>query len=385
MSKKYSGKKVIKAGEKLRDPYLHEQDPDCFSESADIMSYWRFSHESSLEQAFILVQKLSLKHDKNAIFAKRLKRMVSIVRKLRRFERMQLKNMHDIGGCRAILSNEKRLRKVVRELKKYPEFQVGKGYRIDDYIQKPKEDGYRSFHLVGKFKDNDGQIKSIEVQLRTQIQHYWATAVEIVDLFTGQALKSSIGNQDWKDFFLSVSQQFAIMEGIHLFETLPPQEKLRKYNKEILSNPNRYFEACINAKKHSFALKVIDRLNAFSGSLKVIDTKLTGLKSTEYGYVLLEIDIPNLNLSTRFFPNEESEDAEAAYLASEKEAAEKESLVVALVSTSAVGDIKKAYPNYFADSSKFLSYVDIIQKTSLPKEKNLFERMFSTEKLGDLR
>lgn len=385
MSKKYSGKKVIKAGEKLRDPYLQEEDPGCFSESADIMSYWRFSHESSLEKAFVLVQKLSLKHDKNAIFAKRLKRMVSIVRKLRRFERMQLKNMHDIGGCRAILSNEKRLRKVVRELKKYPEFQVGKGYRIDDYIQSPKADGYRSFHLVGKFKDKDNQIKSIEVQLRTQIQHYWATAVEIVDLFTGQALKSSLGNQDWKDFFLSVSQQFAIMEGIHLFETLPVNEKLQKYNNEILSNPERYAEACLNAKKHSFSLNVIDRLNAFSGSLKVIDTKLTELNSSEYGYVLLEIDIPNLKVSSSFFPNDESKDAETAYLKSEKEAAVKEGIVVALVSTSVVGDIKKAYPNYFADSSKFLSYVAIIQKTKLSREKNFFEKMFSTEKLGDLR
>jgi hypothetical protein len=33
----------------------------------------------------------------------------------------------------------------------------------------------------------------IEMQLRSQYQHAWATAVETVGTFIGQALKSSIG------------------------------------------------------------------------------------------------------------------------------------------------------------------------------------------------
>ena len=47
---------------------------------------------------------------KNAFFAKRLKRSNSIIAKLERFDDMRLKTMQDIGGCRAILVNEKKLR-----------------------------------------------------------------------------------------------------------------------------------------------------------------------------------------------------------------------------------------------------------------------------------
>ncbi len=52
----------------------------------------------------------------------------------------------------------------------------------------------------------------IEVQLRTRLQHNWATAVETVGIFTGEALKSSQGNEDWQDFFRLVSTWFAHKE-----------------------------------------------------------------------------------------------------------------------------------------------------------------------------
>lgn len=52
---------------------------------------------------------------------------------------------------------------------------------MDDYISTPKESGYRSLHLKYKNKnkyrpDYDGL--QIEIQLRTKLQHIWATAVE---------------------------------------------------------------------------------------------------------------------------------------------------------------------------------------------------------------
>ena len=320
MKKQYSGKRIIKAGEQLLDDSLIETDADAFYEAADILSFWRFSHEVALEKAFLLIQDVSLRHDKEAIFAKRLKRMVSIVRKLKRFQKMKLKNMQDIGGCRIILTSEKRLRKVLRDLRKKPEFRLEKGFRAKDYIQKPKDDGYRGYHLIGKFEDAKGQVKSIEIQLRTQIEHYWATALEIVDLFTGQALKSNLGDKQWKDFFLNVSQQFAVMETIHLYENLEFEEKFQKYT-EVLNGKNNELISCGKVQKYSNSLNVVERFNAFAASLQVVDTKLTALEATEYGYVLLEIDIPNSNVSTSFFPNDKPQDAEEAYISSEKEAA----------------------------------------------------------------
>ena len=202
MSEKYTGKQVRRAGEILRD-FNIPTETDEFQWGLEVLSYWRFTHETPLGEAIELLEKSSLNHDKDAIFAKRLKRAVSILRKLLRYQSMSLKTMQDIGGCRAVFSNEKKLRKTVRELKRHPEFRIPNGgYRAKDYIKTPKADGYRSYHLVGKFTAADGTSKSIELQLRTQIQHYWATAVEIVDLFTGQALKSNQGDPEWRCPFL---------------------------------------------------------------------------------------------------------------------------------------------------------------------------------------
>ena len=106
--------------------------------------------------------------------------------------------------------------------------------RFQDFQRlNPKDDGYRSYHLIGKFKDDFGEKKVIEVQIRTKLQHDWATALEIVDLFTGQALKSNQGNKDWKEFFASVSKQFAVMEEIHNFSNLYDDKKFGVYLKEL--------------------------------------------------------------------------------------------------------------------------------------------------------
>ena len=234
--KNYSGKQVIKAGDMLIDPNITE---DKFEEALDILSYWRFSHEKPLAYALNLLQSISLKIDKSAIFAKRLKRFISIKNKLLRFETMNLKNMQDIGGCRAVVANSKKLTQIVRALKSRGEFKNVKGeIRYKDYVKNPKEDGYRSYHLVGYFKNHIG-VKNIEIQIRTRLQHDWATALEIVDLFTNQSLKSNQGRESWKEFFKNVSEQFALMESIHLFN-LDKANKTEEYL--AIVNKNELFK-----------------------------------------------------------------------------------------------------------------------------------------------
>ena len=44
------------------------------------------------------------------------------------------------------------------------------------------------------------------------MQHVWATAVETMGTFLGQALKSRQGDQEWIDFFAIVSSVFAYKE-----------------------------------------------------------------------------------------------------------------------------------------------------------------------------
>ena len=369
MAKKYSGKQVTRAGELLLKANIDKTE---FESSMDVLSYWRFSYETPLTEAFEILRDITLKIDKTAIFAKRLKRYVSIVNKLRRFKNMNLRNMQDIGGCRAIVPNLKKLNKVVRELRKRSEFKNSKGTitRFKDYIINPKPDGYRGYHLIGQFNDEYGKKKDIEIQIRTSLQHDWATALEIVDLFTGQALKSNQGDNNWKEFFANVSKQFAVMENIHLFNNFNHDKKFEAYLKELSTNDDA-IESCIITQKYSKKLDVVKKFNAFTQSLNIVDGKLE--KNSMDGYVLVEVDTNKSTVTTSFYKHEDNNEAEKMYIEAEKRAKETRNLVIALVSTTAVGGIKEAYPNYFADSTDFLKHLLFI--TNAPVQQSFLSEL----------
>lgn len=367
MGKVYSGKQIIKAGEVLIDDNSSEADYD---RAMNILSYWRFSHEASLNLAFRLMQTVCHEKDETTIFAKRLKRTKSIVNKLRRFEKMTLKNMQDIGGCRAVFSNKKNLNKAVKVLRSLKEFNaVNERQRYKNYIETPKEGGYRSYHLIGVFPDQQNVNKKIEFQLRTQLQHYWATALEIVDLFTGQALKSNQGEDNWKTFFNEVSKQFAIMDNFNNFSRLDPQQKLITYHQGLIKKKES-MASCFIAKEFCRELEVFEKLNAYSNSLKVVDERISAEEQAEY--FLLEVDLIEKSVTTTSFSLMESGLAEEEYLIAEKKASSSEGLVVALVSTSSVGDIKEVYPNFFADSTQFMNHLLLIDKLDIKVENGRF-------------
>jgi ppGpp synthetase/RelA/SpoT-type nucleotidyltranferase len=138
----------------------------------------------------------------NALVAQRLKRTPSIIAKLKRFESMDLARMHDIGGLRAVLGNVENVRRLQEEYKKTT-FKH-KLVREDDYIAQPKEDGYRSVHLVFQYKNDrapDYDGLRLELQIRTKLQHAWATAVETMSTFLGKAMKAGQGDRPWLHFF----------------------------------------------------------------------------------------------------------------------------------------------------------------------------------------
>lgn len=270
---------------------------------------------------------------------------------------MKLKNMQDIGGCRAIVASSKKVVQISRDLKKHPNFKIGGKVKFKDYLSSPKEDGYRGFHIVGTFGEE--RPKQIEIQIRSILQHDWATALEIVDLFTGQALKSNVGEKDWKEFFIHVSQQIAIMEDVHLFEAMDLKERYEKYRDKLNSNVSGIASA-IEVDRYIHKLEVINKLEAFAHSLNFIGEHIEEQKTE--GYVLLEIDTENATLASTIFPKDSAFDAESAYIELEKRAAKLSNQVVALVSTTAVGGIKQAYPNYFADSKEFIKILMMIQQ-----------------------
>jgi ppGpp synthetase/RelA/SpoT-type nucleotidyltranferase len=110
--------------------------------------------------------------------------------------------MQDIGGCRAVLRSVER----VNQLYDYYKSSQVK-HRIihaDNYINNPKDSVYRGIHLIWRYhsdRSEDYNDLKVEMQLRSTIQHAWATAVETVGTFVQQALKSSQGEENWLRFF----------------------------------------------------------------------------------------------------------------------------------------------------------------------------------------
>lgn len=355
----YSGKEVTKAGQFLQK--VNSAPLGELEAIMDIVSYWRFCHEYPLNEALITIQNITSKIDPSAIFAKRLKRFPSIVKKLRRFDSMSLRSMQDIGGCRVIVKTPKKLDKVVRELRKIPGFKNSEGrFRSKDYIKSPKEDGYRSYHLIGKFPDEYGSTKNIEVQVRTVLQHDWATTLEIVDLFTNQALKSNQGECEWKQFFSNVSKQFSIMESIHMFDTKESDEQRWLYQ-NVVASDKVLIKSCAQVKALMKKLHVLKNLGGYANSIKIIDEKLSEDQKNQVGYVLIIIDTEKCTVTSYFYGEDHNSEAEKIYSLKEKEAEDNQHIVVALVSATSLGDIKGAYPNYFADSTDFVKYLSYIQ------------------------
>ncbi|MBP6113806.1 MAG: hypothetical protein KA474_03605, partial [Acinetobacter sp.] len=233
---KFSKKDVVRAGIALTNDNLIN-DEESFQKTMDVLTYWRDSHVFPLNNAHQLLNKFVLKVDENAFIAKRLKRFDSIKKKLQRFEQMQLKNMQDIGGIRVVVTTLEQVNSIFNTLAQEVYFHNnGQFIKFDNYIEKPKDDGYRSLHMVGKFNTDDHDERKIEFQIRTKLQHSWATSLEIVDIFTGQNLKGNAGFANYQTFFKNISDQFQIMENLKGFKNNDKGTFLKEYLRDAITN-----------------------------------------------------------------------------------------------------------------------------------------------------
>ena len=195
----YSGEQIRKEGKIML--LSSDFDNQEFLDSADIFFNWRASHAFPMQIMLDFLRKNAIRIDKQALVVQRLKRSSSIFLKLIREKGMSLSRMEDIAGCRAVLNKTEDVQRLHSNLTRSSTKHIL--HRERNYISTPKHSGYRGVHLV--FKYNGGKVKyqglHVELQLRSKIQHAWATAVEVVGTFTKQALKASAGDETWLDFF----------------------------------------------------------------------------------------------------------------------------------------------------------------------------------------
>lgn len=284
----YSKKQIDKAGKVISDP---NSNFDEKQKALYILNNWRSSHAYPLQ---VIASNLRRKNP-NAIVVQRLKRLDSITGKLERNPTMSLYRMQDLGGCRVIVDNIEQVYDLLNKYKKSRIRHILK--KENDYIQNPKDSGYRSYHMVYQFQsdDNDTYNKNmlIEIQFRTQLQHIWATALETMGVYTKTALKASMGDKDVLRFFVLVSSVFAKMENTPICP----------------DTPNDYNELISEIRDIDKKLKIVSRLSALSVAIKYTNEKYYKGK----GYFLLRLDFDRKMLKVNAFSSNQIELATKAY------------------------------------------------------------------------
>lgn len=166
----------------------------------DLQNY-RTSHKDTLSEVFNELCTFSKKASILPIVTYRIKRFESIIGKLGRYPDMRFNRMWDIGGCRCILKSDNDVYKLKELIRTKSKLQIRKE---KDYIREPQEDGYKSLHLFVSMPNNPIVI---EVQIRNQTDHNWATLVEITDLLFDANLKEYGENKDLLKFHLLLSKR----------------------------------------------------------------------------------------------------------------------------------------------------------------------------------
>lgn len=326
----YSKNKIDKAGQRVA---IANCSVDEFKEALSVVDNWRAAHGYPL---YIITNKLKrMTKGKKVFVVHRLKRLDSIIAKLQRNEHMSLKNMQDLGGCRVVVPKIEDVYKIADE---FENSRVRhKLVKENDYIKEPKKDGYRSLHRVYKYVSDDKNSPyngmKIEIQFRTLVQHYWATAVETMGTCTKTNLKAGVGDDEVKRFFVLASNLLAMSEALPL---VPGTSSFLKENiLEIKEIDNR--------------LHIINKLKAIS----TMAQKVQNIKKA--GYYLLNLDIEKMTLNIRGYKIKDFKQAVADYDFLECFRNNKNDIV--LVSASSVNELKKAYPNYFGDIRQFIGKI----------------------------
>lgn len=331
----YSKKQVNRAGAILLED---EGDPYEYVQALDVINNFRAIHGHPLNTFQTTLRTKGRQIDPNVIVAQRVKRLSSIEMKLRRFPTMTLSQMQDIGGCRAVVATAEDAKHLVQSYLKSD--LKHKLHTSDDYMDKPKKTGYRGHHLIYRYYsdriDTYNTLK-IEMQFRSQLQHAWATAVEIVGTFTRQALKSSQGEDDWLRFFELMGTAIAKMEG----------------TPDVPDTPDEEDELVKELKESEWALDAVNRLRMYGNAPQVLEAP----ESKKNHFFLLVLDPAKMRLTVQGYRTSEADKAASDYLEAEKRIVDSGGDAV-LVSVESISALRRAYPNYYLDTSLFLSLVE---------------------------
>lgn len=307
---KISKTKIRKIGKSIKNNLINE-------EELNIFNIYRNIYIEVMEQ---FVNSIKNKLPKPLFIARRLKRLESIKIKLQRFPQMELDRIQDIGGTRAVFKNLNEVKEYIKNIKQINDIPF-KIIKENDYISNPKNDGYRSYHLIFECLLENLKGYKIELQIRDLRQHYWATAVEILGLINqNNNIKIGKAEEFYKRFFFLTSKLL---------------------HNEI--NDTEINELKILNDKH----KILEILKGFSLAFNNIDTAIENL------IYIIYIDYSNKTVNINPFHKNNIKVASILY----KELEKQKDINAVLIDTTDIKNLELAYPNYFGDAKEFIKIV----------------------------
>lgn len=334
---RYSKGEVERAGKTLASSSGSQAEID---HALIVLEYWKAAFQEPLDEMIVRLRGLVDSYPDVAVFG-RIKRNQAIIAKLRRDgKKFSLRTMDDIAGCRIVLPSMPLLYEACDLLL----HELPSIYRKSfsrDYIKFPKADGYRSVHLITSHAAPSYGYDCLhcETQIRTSLQHAWATALETYDVISGAGMKAGGGSADERRFFACVSGLFARREGTAPIPEVPSRRE------ELIHELSLLEERC----------NITARLRAASESVSIVSKNLT-----IEGDALCLLDIDYADQSTRIyaFSPELHDEAQREYARKEadrQKSSGSDSLRdVLLVRVSSARELTSAYPNYSTDIKAFI-------------------------------
>jgi hypothetical protein len=338
----FSMKEVRRAGEALAGavPWNNDQEAEEARRIFHIAHNWRDAHAYPMHRVRNeLVSQTNKLKTKVSVPVARLKRMPSIRRKLATIPG-ELNQMNDLAGCRAILPTMAEVNELIERVHKHSAHEIFREY---PYIHQAKPDGYRCHHIVYKFRGSGEEAvfagRRVEVQIRTELQHSWATAVEAVGLFRRENLKGGKGSPDWLRIFKLISDEFAVEEGC-----AAPDDTRR--------------DEIAQLERKLDAIDTLDRLSqAFSySSSYIFDPR----NKPDYFQIEYDRAAERVEIKPFYTAIYATQSYEAAEMQNERRTGETKKIV--LVEVDEIENLRSSYPNYFGDVQKFKEKLRVLAK-----------------------
>lgn len=298
----------------------------------EIFDSYRTAHLEPITRLTLMLQQWLTAYKGKYYIAQRLKRKPQIIRKLKRFK-SRLTQLQDIGGCRIIVEDNA----AVDELHSYLLVLINNEKSLislsgeKDYREEGREEsGYRALHLI--FKSD--QVK-LELQIRSEIQHYWAESIERTSVIYGHHLKEQEGDLRVINYFKELSD---LLHEIELGRQISPQQKI---------DIDRHREAAEDIIKASDKHKVLNSTVAYD----VINTFI----QMEKGRLSFHNFIMVFNWTTGSFETwvkvdkniEDVNDIVSAYISYEEQFTTEDGYEVVLIGSSDPSTIQKTHSHYF--------------------------------------